>query len=208
MIRRMSSGAASRTLRAAGLLLTGSLAIASARGQQMPPASPTLPKPAVPAPQQGATPFKIVPFKTPELSPGVLQLLQLEGDFAESVKVGGGKAFVTWFADDAVILNNGQPVILGRGALAEQANWDPRTYQLNWVADGAQMGPSGDMGFTWGQYEGRTIPPDGKPIITRGRFITIWKKLPDGTWKVAMDASANSPAAAGLGLPPPPPPPQ
>jgi ketosteroid isomerase-like protein len=136
------------------------------------------------------------PLTQPTLSPGILLLMELEGRFAQSVASGGGKAFATWFADDAVTLNNGRPAVLGRAAIAAQANWDPKTYQLTWVPQGAQMGPSNDMGFTWGHYEGRTTDKNGEPVVTSGRYFTVWKKLPDGTWKVAMDASANEPPAA------------
>ena len=59
------------------------------------------------------------------------------------------------------------------------------------------MGPSNDMGFTWGRYVGHATDREGKPVLTTGRYITIWKKLPDGTWKVAMDASADLPPNAG-----------
>ena len=136
------------------------------------------------------------PLTQPTLSPGVLLLMELEGRFAQSVASGGGKTFATWFADDAVTLNNGRPAVLGRAAIAAQANWDPKTYQLTWIPQGAQMGPSNDMGFTWGHYEGRTTDKNGEPVVTSGRYFTVWKKLPDGTWKVAMDASANEPPAA------------
>ncbi len=132
----------------------------------------------------------------PSLSPGALLLLELEGRFSQSVAAGGGKAFATWFADDAVTLNNGRPAVLGRTAIAAQAQWDPKAYQLTWVAQGAQMGPSNDMGFTWGNYEGRSKDKNGGPIVMTGRYMTVWKKLPDGTWKVALDASANEPPAA------------
>lgn len=138
-----------------------------------------------------ASPYKISPITTPTLSPGVLQLLELEGEFSEAVSAGGGKVFATFFADDAVTLNNGKPAVLGRGAIAQQATWDPRQYQLSWIAQGAQMGPSNDMGFTWGQYTGRAKDRNGEPIITTGRYMTIWKKTANGSWKVAMDASAN-----------------
>lgn len=145
-----------------------------------------------------ATPFKLIsPVTQPTVTPGQIQLIELEGRFAEAVAAGGGKAFATWFADDAVTLSNGKPAVLGRGAIAASANWDPKQYSLTWAAQGAQMGPSGDMGFTWGHYEGRTLSKTGEPVVTTGRYITIWKKLPDGTWKVAMDASADEPASAG-----------
>ena len=143
------------------------------------------------------SPYKISPITTPTLSPGVLHLLELEGKFSEAVAAGGGKAFITYFADDAVTLNNGKPAVLGRGAIAQQATWDPKEYQLSWTAQGAQMGPSNDMGFTWGQYVGKAKDKNGEPIVTTGRYITVWKKLADGSWKVAMDASANDAPGAG-----------
>ena len=59
------------------------------------------------------------------------------------------------------------------------------------------MGPSNDMGFTWGTYEGHSRDAHGQLITVSGRYITVWKKLADGTWKVALDASAQSPPSAG-----------
>jgi ketosteroid isomerase-like protein len=137
------------------------------------------------------------PLSQPTLTPGMLLLMELEGRFAKSVAAGGGKAFGTWFADDAVTLNNGKPAVLGRTAIAAQAQWDPKTYELTWAPQGAQMGPSNDMGFTWGRYEGHSKDKNGQPVVISGRYFTVWKKLPDGTWKVALDASADEPPETG-----------
>ena len=133
----------------------------------------------------------------PALTPGALVLMDLEHRFAADVATGGGKAFAAWFADDAVNLSNGRPALLGRGAIAASANWDPKVYQLTWTPTGAQMGPSNDMGFTWGHYEGHAKDAHGQPVVVSGRYITVWKKQADGTWKVAMDASATEPPATG-----------
>ena len=141
------------------------------------------------------------PLTQPTLSPGVLLLMELEGRFAQSVATGGGKAFASWFADDAVTLNNGRPAVLGRANIAAQADWDPKTYQLTWTPQGAQMGPSNDSGFTWGHYDATTIGKDGKSTTTAGRYITFWKKV-HGDWKVALDASANEPPSTN-GMPTP-----
>jgi ketosteroid isomerase-like protein len=137
------------------------------------------------------------PLVQPTLTPGALLLLELEGRFAQAVAAGGGKAFAAWFAEDAVTLNNGKPAVMGAAAIASQAQWDPKTYQLTWVPQGAQMGPSNDMGFTWGHYEGHSKDKNGEPVVISGRYLTVWKKLPNGTWKVAMDASADEPPATG-----------
>lgn len=133
----------------------------------------------------------------PTLSPGVAFLFQLEAKFAQDTAKGGGKAFASWFADDGIALANGKAPVRGRAAIAARATWDPKDYQLTWTPQGGQMSPSGDMGFTWGHYEGRAKDHSGNTITTSGRYMTIWKKQPDGSWKVALDSSSDEPPAAG-----------
>ncbi len=140
---------------------------------------------------------RIMPIPPITIGPGVLQLLELESHFEQDVIKGGGKAFASWFAEDAVTLNNGQPAVLGRIAIAANAQWDPKTYQLTWTPQGAQMGPSGDTGFTWGHYEARSTLKNGSSTTLSGRYITVWRKTPAG-WKVALDASAEEPPAPAV----------
>jgi hypothetical protein len=169
---------------APALLLCASalLAPSSLHAQNLPPATSVPPStnPAVAPPASSSrSPFTYTPLHTAPLSPGVLELLKLEGQFSEAVSAGGGKAFSSWFADDGITLNNGQPAVL----------------------EGAQMGPSNDTGFTWGHYDATTLAKDGKSVTTAGRYITFWKKV-HGEWKVALDASANEPPPTN-GLPTP-----
>lgn len=133
----------------------------------------------------------------PTLSPGVAFLFSLEGQFARDTAQGGGKAFASWFADDAVTLSNRQPPVQGQIAIAAQTTWSPKDYQLTWTPQGGRMSPSGDMGFTWGHYEGHSKDHNGNPVTISGRYMTIWKKQPDGKWKVALDSSNEEPPAAG-----------
>ena len=150
------------------------------------------PQPAVPAQSPGQ--HQLIPFTNPTLPPGALELMRLEGDFEKAVEKGGGKAFASWFAEDAVTLNNGRPAVLGHLAIAASATWDSKDYQLSWYPEGAQMGPSGDTGFTWGHYDAHGRDAKGQPYTASGRYITFWKKV-NGTWKVALDASANEPSS-------------
>ena len=115
------------------------------------------------------------------------------GDEAE----GGGKAFATWFAEDGVSLANGQAPVHGHDAIAKQATWSAKDYQLIWTPTDAVMSPTGDMGYTWGHYEGHSRDADGNTKVTSGRYLTIWRKEPDGAWKVVLDASNDEPAEAG-----------
>jgi len=137
------------------------------------------------------------PLTDATMKPGKMLLYDLEARFAKDVLEQGGAGFAAWFADDGVALGNGAAPLIGKVAIAKSANWSPRDYQLTWTPTDAQMGPSGDMGYTWGHFEGHSKDAAGNPVTVTGRYITVWKKQADGQWKVALDAGANEPPEAG-----------
>lgn len=137
------------------------------------------------------------PLVDTTVKPGKMLLFELEARFAKDVAQRGGAAFADWFAEDGVALGNGVAPVVGRVAIVKSATWTPQSYQLTWTPTDAVMGPSADVGYTWGHFEGHSKDAAGNPVTTSGRYITIWRKQPDGKWKVALDAGANEPAAAG-----------
>ncbi len=147
--------------------------------------------------QPGNQPAPPNPLVDSTMSPGKTLLFDLEAHFAKAVAEKGGTAFQEWFAPDAVLLGNGIAPVVGLVAIIRAVQWSPDKYQLTWAPTDALMGPSGDMGYTWGHYEGRGKDIHGNPIATSGRYISIWRRQPDGTWKIVLDASANEPPSAG-----------
>jgi len=137
------------------------------------------------------------PLTDTTVKPGKVLLYELEARFAKDVAERGGAAFADWFAGDGVALGNGAAPKIGKVAIAKSSNWSPKDYQLTWTPTDAMMGPSGDMGYTWGHYEGRSKDSHGNPVLTSGRYITMWRREPDGNWKVVLDAGSNEPAGAG-----------
>jgi ketosteroid isomerase-like protein len=137
------------------------------------------------------------PLADSTVKPGKMVLFDLDARFAKDVSERGGAAFADWFADDGVALNNGAAPLIGKVAIAKSASWSPQVYQLTWTTTDAMMGPSGDMGYTWGHYEGRSKDSNGNAVMTSGRYITMWRKGADGNWKVVLDAGANDAPAAG-----------
>ena len=137
------------------------------------------------------------PLTDTTVKPGKVLLFDLEARFAKDVAARGGAAFADWFAEDGVAMGNGAQPKIGKVAVAKSANWLPKYYQLTWTPTDALMGPSGDMGYTWGHYEGRGKDAHGNPVVTSGRYMTVWRKEPDGNWKVVLDAGSNEPAGAG-----------
>jgi ketosteroid isomerase-like protein len=133
------------------------------------------------------------PLLTTTVQPGTAFLFGLERKFAAAVAEGGGATFASYFDKDGITLANRQAPQIGQAAIAAQATWSPSTYQLTWTPDGGELSAAGDMGYTWGHYEGRSLAAASGGTVERGRYMTIWKKEPDGAWKIILDSSNEDP---------------
>ena len=171
---------------ACGVVAAGMIAIGAPRSARAQLAFPDANAPAAPN-----------PLTDPTVKPGKMLLFDLEARFAKDVLARGGAGFADWFAEDGVALGNGAAPLVGLVAIAKSANWSPQAYQLTWTPTDAVMGPSGDVGYTWGHFEGQSKDANGNKVTTTGRYITIWRRQADGNWKVVLDAGANEPADAG-----------
>lgn len=99
-------------------------------------------------------------------------------------------AFLEFLTDDSIAFEPG-PVN------AKQL-WNGRaegTISLKWYPTFVGVARSCDLAFTTGPAEWRKNKEDEKPF-GHGQFITIWKKQPDGTWKVALDVGGPVPGKA------------
>jgi ketosteroid isomerase-like protein len=51
---------------------------------------------------------------------------------------------------------------------------------------------SGDMGWTWEKYQ---VVVDAE-TVSSGKYVNVWKKQADGSWKVRVDIGNQKPAQA------------
>lgn len=136
------------------------------------------------------------PLLTSTVQPGTAFLFGLELKLAAAVAQGGGPAFASYFDPNGMTLANRQAPLVGQAAIAAHATWSPDKYQLTWTPEGGELSPSGDMGYTWGQYEGRSVGTAANGVVERGRYMTVWKKEPGGAWKIVLDSSNEDPPQA------------
>ncbi len=127
-------------------------------------------------------------------TPGTEFLFALERKMAAAVAQGGGAAFASFFDSAGVTLANKQLPVIGREAIAAHARWLPNEYQLQWTPEGGALSADGSMGYTWGHYEGRSLT--GAAAAQSGRYMTVWKREADGSWKILLDASNEDAAGA------------
>lgn len=123
---------------------------------------------------------------------GVDLLFQLEAAFAQDAAQHGHDAFLTWFADDGVELDDGGGIVT-KEEMRKQPPWAEGT-SLTWTPVKADMAASGDLGYTYGNYVFKHKDKAGKLITDYGKYTSIWKKQKDGSWKVVVDMGNSSPA--------------
>jgi uncharacterized protein (TIGR02246 family) len=68
---------------------------------------------------------------------------------------------------------------------------------ISWKATKVEVAKSGDLAYVSGTYEETMTDASGKPVNDRGKYIEIFKKQADGTWKVVADIwNSDLPASA------------
>lgn len=122
----------------------------------------------------------------PAADPSVL--MDADRAFAGAVAEGGTDAWVSWVAADGAQIVPGAGEIRGRDSIrALMAYLDDPGTRLTWEPSRAQIAASGDLGWTTGTYESESVGSDGQVQHGQGRYVTIWRKQDDGSWKVVMD---------------------
>jgi ketosteroid isomerase-like protein len=121
-------------------------------------------------------------------------LRQLEGEFMKTAAERGSVGYMSFYADDAVEVPNGGPIIQGKVNIAKGMGFlDQKDNHLTWTPVGADISASADLGYTYGTFEFRSIDKDGKPVVEHGKYTSIWKKQQNGSWKVVLDMGNASP---------------
>ena len=66
-------------------------------------------------------------------------------------------------------------------------------YTLSWQAVDGEVAASGEMGWTWGESQTAVKDSTGQTRIFYGKYLNVWKKQADGSWKVRVDIGNASP---------------
>jgi ketosteroid isomerase-like protein len=95
--------------------------------------------------------------------------------------------FMTFVAAEATFMPAGSPA---DGAESFRTWWEQvhsiPGFNLVWQTTSAEVAEAGDIGYTLGTYE-LNMEQDGTAMVTVGKYVTIWKKQADGSWKVVVD---------------------
>ncbi len=123
---------------------------------------------------------------------------EADRQFSKAAAAKDVEGALSFFAEDATLIPPNAPIVTGEDAIRKWLSEMVETpgFAVSWQTTRAEVSRSGDLGYTLATFELTMNDPDGNPVTDRGQDFHVWKKQPDGSWKVVIDIW-NSDGPAG-----------
>jgi ketosteroid isomerase-like protein len=132
----------------------------------------------------------------PAIPADLAAMADTERAFAKSATVKGWRdAFLEFFADDAIAFT--PAVTSAKDRLRQQPSTPFTEFALIWEPRTGDVSASGDLGWLTGpstsiNHKSATRTP------RYGCYLSVWRKQPDGRWRVFIDVGADAPDAVSF----------
>lgn len=123
------------------------------------------------------------------VSESTVQLIRaMDTEFVRNVNGGDVAALVSAFcAEDANVLPPHAPIVAGAAAIREFWQGMISAGLRMSVLEANRIEESGDLAYGSGVYE-LTVSPPGKGIVSdKGKYVVVYRRQPDGSWKAVAD---------------------
>ena len=121
----------------------------------------------------------------------------------EALEIAQAKDAERWasvYANDARVFPPNALLVTGKEAIRTlfAELFASPGFEIDWEVTQVEVSRAGDLGYVVGTYEIMVDDAEGNPVTDRGKWIAIWKKQADGTWKCIEDIwNTDLPAGGG-----------
>src|SRR5512135_109268 len=125
------------------------------------------------------------------LVPELRAMIDTEREFARTATVKGIRdAFLDFFAENSIVV--GAEPRSAKDALRKREPQPFAVHELTWEPRVGDVSASGELGWLSGPstFVNRA---DADPDPHYGNYLSIWRKQPDGTWRVYIDMGTSAP---------------
>ena len=117
---------------------------------------------------------------------------------ASAMQAGDADEWLATHSDDAVMMPPNQPAVSGKDNIEQWVNaffsqFNVERFSIS--VEEVQM--DNQIAFLRGNYEMAIKLPNGNTMPDQGKFIHLWKKQENGTWKIARDMWNSSMPLSG-----------
>lgn len=123
--------------------------------------------------------------------------------FIAALRRGDLEATASAYAEDARLLAPSAEVLSGRSSILRfwQAGVEAGVDAIDLVAHEVEVEAGGDVAYEIGRYVLSLRPPDGPAVTDRGRYLLVYRRGTDGSWRRAVETFSADAGAASAPLP-------
>jgi uncharacterized protein (TIGR02246 family) len=122
----------------------------------------------------------------------------MEAAWQKAATAKDADAYVAYYADDAQVLMPNAPMFTGKAAIKETLKPMMADPNFALAQTPLRLEVSGNLAYTQGSYKMTFSDIRGNKFEDEGKYLTVYRKLADGTWKAVEDTMMSD-----LPLPPP-----
>ena len=108
--------------------------------------------------------------------------------FAVAITTGDTAGMLSIYTDDAVVMPQGMPAVRGRAAVSQ---YNAGMFSMFTVSNASfsttDLIVAGDYAIESGIYRMTMKPKTGPAMPDTGKYISVWRRQSDGSWKMAKD---------------------
>ena len=126
-----------------------------------------------------------------ELSNDDVQLIrEAHAALDRAAMSGDWDSAVAIFTDDATIMAAGQHPVIGREAIRASMSGPGVQGSVELL----EIAGAGNVAYVRGQYTITSVGSDPVEPARHGSMLEVWRKQPDGSWRLAHDTSTTWPS--------------
>jgi len=157
------------------------------------PVSPASREPAARNSDGDVAPSERPPAASAAIAEERSRLRAADSSFSDlSYRMGVAYAFANTVAPDGVVFGDPQ-LVIGARAIEDYFGAHAGQSSLVWQPVFAWVAASRDLGFTIGESTSTGLGASGAAVQRMGKYLTVWKRQSDGTWKFVVDGGNPGP---------------
>ena len=116
-------------------------------------------------------------------------LIKLDDEWSKSAATKDAHKVASYYAESAIAYPPNNVSANGREAAEKvwASYFAAPDFKISWRTTHAEVSKSGDLGYTAGTYQDSYTGADGKMVSETGKYVCVWAKQKDGSWKAVHD---------------------
>jgi uncharacterized protein (TIGR02246 family) len=113
---------------------------------------------------------------------------EIYSKYASTLNSGDSEGWLSQWTDDGVQMPPGAPPNIGKEMIRTSITNGVTRFTFDMEISNEEVRVAGDWAFARGTYKSTMTPKEGgEPIVIDGKYMTVFERQPDGTWKIHRD---------------------